>query len=147
MQERWLTLLTTHPDLAAPWKPAHMPVEEYVKLLNANQQFCAVTLRYRLGLTTKERLRFYATSLMKNENVQQYWEAFGTLREEEVLGDNRATTSTRPWETRTTLSCGRRRRPRASAPYAHPTHSKVRGAETRGVLPASWARAPVRAGP
>ncbi|HWU06470.1 MAG TPA: DUF6082 family protein, partial [Streptomyces sp.] len=90
VQERWVSLLTTHPDLAAPWKPAHMSVEEYVKLLNANQQLCSLSLRYRLALVTKDRLRVYATRLMTYAHVRQYWQEFGPIREEEALGNARA---------------------------------------------------------
>ncbi|AEN10842.1 MULTISPECIES: DUF6082 family protein [unclassified Streptomyces] len=91
LQDRWLTLLTTNPDLAAQWKPKGMNADEFVTLLNANQQLCALTLRYRLGLISKDRLRFVAKWLMNREAVRRYWEEFGSFREEETLGDKRAT--------------------------------------------------------
>ncbi|MFD9428478.1 MULTISPECIES: DUF6082 family protein [unclassified Streptomyces] len=89
MHDQWLTLLTTNLDLAEQWAPEGMDVKEYVTLLNANQQLCALALRYRLGLISKDRLRFVVQAVMERESVRQYWEKFGAFRAEESL-DNKA---------------------------------------------------------
>lgn len=89
IHDQWLTLLTTNRHLAEQWAPEDMQVEEYVTLLNANQQLCALALRYRLGLISKDRLRFVVQAVMERASVRQYWEKFGAFRAEESL-DNKA---------------------------------------------------------
>ncbi|MGG7574123.1 DUF6082 family protein [Streptomyces sirii] len=85
-----LTHLTSNPDLAASWAPAGMDAKEYVKILDANQQLCALSLRHKLGITRGRRLRFTAEWIMKHEIGRRYWEKFGSLRAEEAMDDSDA---------------------------------------------------------
>ncbi|MGW2917699.1 DUF6082 family protein [Streptomyces angustmyceticus] len=87
IHQDWLTHLTTHPDLAELWAPKDLAPEQYVTLLNANQQIAGLQLRHRLGLVRGARLRFLAEYLMGREHCQQYWERFGGFRAQEALGD------------------------------------------------------------
>ncbi|MFD9206608.1 DUF6082 family protein [Streptomyces sioyaensis] len=87
IHQDWLTHLTTHPDLAVLWAPKDLNAEQYVELLNANQQIAALGLRHRLGLARGARLRFLAEYLMGREHCQQYWERFGGFRAQEALSD------------------------------------------------------------
>ncbi|GAA1237198.1 DUF6082 family protein [Streptomyces rhizosphaericus] len=89
LQHDWLTHLTRHPDLAKQWIPEGMDMgeEEFVQLLNANQQACALGLRNRLGLARGERLAFMAETFMKQEVGRRYWKAFGGYRQDESVGD------------------------------------------------------------
>ncbi|MDT0459160.1 DUF6082 family protein [Streptomyces sp. DSM 41527] len=79
--------LTSHPHLAESWAPPGMNVDEYVKLLDANHQICAVSLRHKLRITRGAQLRFVAEWIMKNEVSRRYWKEFGSLRAEEATGD------------------------------------------------------------
>jgi hypothetical protein len=83
----WLTHLTTHPELAELWAPEDLPAGEYTKLLHANQQICALSLRHKLGLLRGRRLRFAADWVMEREHCRRYWERFGAFREAEADGD------------------------------------------------------------
>ncbi|WP_433860172.1 DUF6082 family protein [Streptomyces kronopolitis] len=85
-----LTHLTSHPELAASWAPTGMDTKEYVKILDANQQLCALSLRHKLGITTGRRLRFVAEWIMDHEVGRRYWERFGSLRAEETMDDSDA---------------------------------------------------------
>ncbi|WP_406220879.1 DUF6082 family protein [Streptomyces decoyicus] len=87
IHQDWLTHLTTHPDLAVLWAPKDLDAEQYVELLNANQQIAALGLRHRLGLARGQRLSYLATYLMGREHCRRYWARFGSFREEEALGD------------------------------------------------------------
>ncbi|MEU9120576.1 DUF6082 family protein [Streptomyces sp. NPDC048506] len=82
-----LTHLAAHPDLAALWAPPGMDAEEYVKLLDANHQICALSLRHKLGITRGEQLRFVAEKVMEREVGRRYWKRFGSFRAEEAAGD------------------------------------------------------------
>ncbi|MEV5338335.1 DUF6082 family protein [Streptomyces sp. NPDC052676] len=90
IQNDWLTHLTTHPDFAQLWAPKDMDVKEYVQLLHANQQICALSLRHQLGLIRGSRLRFIAKAVMEKEIGRRYWAKFGSFREEEAAGDKLA---------------------------------------------------------
>ncbi|MEU8911766.1 DUF6082 family protein [Streptomyces nigrescens] len=85
-----LTHLTAHPDLAALWAPPGMDAEEYVKLLDANHQICALSLRHKLGITRGKQLRFVAEKVMEREIGRRYWKRFGSFRAEEATGDKPA---------------------------------------------------------
>ncbi|MFE5754685.1 DUF6082 family protein [Streptomyces massasporeus] len=87
MQLDWLTHLTTQPEFARLWAPEDIPVEEYIQLLHANQQICALSLRHNLGLLRGRRLRFVADAVMKREHSRRYWERFGSCRDAEADGD------------------------------------------------------------
>ncbi|MGI5262361.1 DUF6082 family protein [Streptomyces angustmyceticus] len=80
--------LTAHPHLAESWAPSGMAVDKYVKLLDANYQLCAISLRHELGIVRGHRLDFVAKWFMKHEVGRQYWEEFGPLRAEEAAGDS-----------------------------------------------------------
>ncbi|MFG2141859.1 DUF6082 family protein [Streptomyces sp. NPDC048650] len=82
-----LTHLTAHPDLAALWAPPGVGTEEYVKLLDANHQICALSLRHKLGITRGKQLRFVAEKVMEREIGRRYWKRFGSFRAEEAAGD------------------------------------------------------------
>ncbi|MFE6737535.1 DUF6082 family protein [Streptomyces tubercidicus] len=94
VNEEFLTLLTTHPELAALWVPEALDPEEedltpeqYVQLLNANQQIAALGLRHRLGIARGQRLSYLAEYLMGREHCRKYWARFGSFREQEASGD------------------------------------------------------------
>ncbi|MGV9509315.1 DUF6082 family protein [Streptomyces tendae] len=84
IHQDWLTRLTSEPELAKLWTPDDLEPEEYVKLLHCNQQMCALSLRNRLGLIGKGKLRFYADYMMDREIGRRYWDRFGSGREEEA---------------------------------------------------------------
>jgi hypothetical protein len=84
MQLDWLTHLTTHPELAKLWAPEDLTVEEYIPLLHANQQLCALSLRHKLGLLRGRRLRVVAEAVMQREHCRRYWERFGSFRDAEA---------------------------------------------------------------
>ncbi|MFJ4800135.1 DUF6082 family protein [Streptomyces murinus] len=86
-QSKWLTDMTTHPDLAEPWVPDGMDIKEYVRLLNANRQICTLSLWHRLGLARGQKLRVLASVLMENDAVRTYWTRFGGLRADEAAAD------------------------------------------------------------
>jgi hypothetical protein len=86
----WLAQVSTNPDLAKLWAPKDMDVEEYMQLLAANQQICALSLRNRLGFVRDEQLSFFAAMVMKSDVCRRYWSRFGDLRAEEAEGDGRA---------------------------------------------------------
>ncbi|MFF9785026.1 DUF6082 family protein [Streptomyces nigrescens] len=87
IHQDWLTHLTTHPDLAKLWAPEDIAPEQYVELLNANQQINGLGLRHRLGIVRDQQLPFLATYLMGREHCRRYWQRFGAFRGEEALGD------------------------------------------------------------
>ncbi|MGX1851107.1 DUF6082 family protein [Streptomyces sp. NPDC055299] len=95
IHQKFLTLLTTHPELAALWVPEADPEEEeltpeqYVQLLNANQQIEALHLRHRLGIVRKKQFPPLAEHLMGREHVRKYWARFGSLRKQEASGNKR----------------------------------------------------------
>ena len=86
-QDEWLTDMTTHPELAKPWVPEGVEVEEYVRLLGANRQICTLSLWHRLGLARGQKLRLLADMLMGSDAVRTYWTHFGGLRAEEAAAD------------------------------------------------------------
>ncbi len=87
----WLAQVTTNRDLAKIWMPDDLDnVEEYMQMLHANQQLCALHLRHRLGFVSEDKLRLYATVLMEREACRKYWKRFGSLRADEAAGDKRA---------------------------------------------------------
>ncbi|MFI9078772.1 DUF6082 family protein [Streptomyces sioyaensis] len=87
IHQDWLTHLTTHPNLAVLWAPKDLDAQQYVELLNANQQISSLGLRHRLGLARGQRLSYLATYLMGREHCRRYWQRFGAFREEEALGE------------------------------------------------------------
>ncbi|MFF4285599.1 MULTISPECIES: DUF6082 family protein [Streptomyces] len=87
IHQDYLTHLTSNPHLAELWAPEDIAPEQYVKLLNANQQIAALGLRHRLGLARGKRLSYLATYLMGREHCRQYWARFGHFREQEAMGD------------------------------------------------------------
>ncbi|MFE2157088.1 DUF6082 family protein [Streptomyces lydicus] len=91
IQDSWLTHLTTNPDLAKLWAP-DMDPEEYVQILHANQQICALSLRYKLGQIGVDKLRFLASELMSREICRRYWAKYGEFRLREAAGNKRAET-------------------------------------------------------
>ncbi|MET9819675.1 MULTISPECIES: DUF6082 family protein [unclassified Streptomyces] len=91
----WLVQMSTNPDLAKLWTPEDMDVEEYMQLLNANQQICTLSLRDRLGFVRHGQLPFYAAQLMDSDVCRRYWNRFGDLRAQEAAGDERAEHFTR----------------------------------------------------
>ncbi|MFI9052406.1 DUF6082 family protein [Streptomyces sp. NPDC053427] len=94
IHQDYLTHLTSNPHLAALWAPEALdPKEEvltpeqYVELLNANQQIAALGLRHRLGIARGQRLSYMAEYLMGREHCRKYWARFGSFREQEASGD------------------------------------------------------------
>ncbi|BDH15340.1 DUF6082 family protein [Streptomyces hygroscopicus] len=87
IHQDYLTHLTSNPHLAALWAPKDLDANQYVELLNANQQIAALGLRHRLGLARGQRLSYLATYLMGREHCRRYWARFGSFREQEALGD------------------------------------------------------------
>lgn len=96
VQMDWLSQVATDHDLARLWAPEGVTVEEYMRLMHANRQLCAVSLRDRLGLVTEEQRDLFASMLMDNPTVRAYWVRYGGLRAEEAAAarDERAVTLT-----------------------------------------------------
>ncbi|MET7814239.1 DUF6082 family protein [Streptomyces sp. NPDC005395] len=84
IQQDWLARVSSDPELAKLWIPEDLEPEEYVKLLHCNQMMCALSLRNRLGLARKGKLRFCADYMMDREIGRRYWARFGRVREEEA---------------------------------------------------------------
>ncbi|WP_442737937.1 DUF6082 family protein [Streptomyces pseudogriseolus] len=84
VQMDWLSQVATNHDLAKLWAPEDMDPEEYMKLMHANRQLCAFSLRDRLGLVTDEQRDLFASVLMQNPAIRAYWERFRSLRIEEA---------------------------------------------------------------
>jgi hypothetical protein len=91
----WLAQTSTNADLAKLWAPEGMEVEEYMRLLTANQLICALSLRDRLGFVREGHLPFFASVVMSSDVCRRYWHRFGALRAQEAEGDERAEHFTR----------------------------------------------------
>ncbi|WP_432141133.1 DUF6082 family protein [Streptomyces sp. bgisy084] len=87
IHQDYLTHLTSNPHLAKLWAPEDIGPEQYVKLLNANQQIAALELRHRLGLARGQKLSYLAEYLMGREHCRQYWARFGRFRAQEAQGN------------------------------------------------------------
>ncbi|MFD7866001.1 DUF6082 family protein [Streptomyces sp. NPDC059783] len=88
-QERWLHRIMTNPDLAEAWKPEDLSTAEYATLMSANLALGTLSLRHRLGVDSTPQMRFYADLLMRTRCVREYWDRFGTVREEEAVHGDR----------------------------------------------------------
>ncbi|MGW2137606.1 DUF6082 family protein [Streptomyces sp. NPDC001773] len=94
----WLAQMSTNPDLATLWAPKDMDVQEYMRLLKANQLICTLSLRDRLGFIRDGQLPFFASMVMNSDVCRRYWARFGDLRAQEAEGDERAEHFTRALE-------------------------------------------------
>ncbi|MFE7483400.1 DUF6082 family protein [Streptomyces sp. NPDC057552] len=72
---------------AAFWAPEELEADQYRRMLSANQTFCQLSLRFRLGLVTARQLELYADKLMEVAACREYWARFGAYRAAEVLGN------------------------------------------------------------
>lgn len=75
-QDEWLTDMTTHPELAEPWVPEGMEVQEYVRLLGANRRICTLSLWHRQGLARGQKLRLLADVLMGSRRRPNLLDSF-----------------------------------------------------------------------
>ncbi|MEU3261464.1 DUF6082 family protein [Streptomyces albidoflavus] len=80
----WLDQVATNEELAKAWAPEDVTPKDYMQLMQANRQLCALSLRDRLGLVTEVQRHLLVAALMKNEVMRRYWERFGGFREEEA---------------------------------------------------------------
>ncbi|WP_330457461.1 DUF6082 family protein [Streptomyces sp. NBC_00820] len=62
-----------------------MSAEEYARHVNVNRQVSLLAAKFRVGLLDRRTLRVQAHSLMRHENVREYWARVAAFREDEAL--------------------------------------------------------------
>ncbi|MFD8912759.1 DUF6082 family protein [Streptomyces sp. NPDC059575] len=84
MHQEWLRHLEDDPETRDWWAPEGkdaMDAHAYARVLHANQLFCALSARHKVGLLDASALRVQARWLMSRSIGRDYWSSAGPLRQ------------------------------------------------------------------
>ncbi|MFB7085738.1 DUF6082 family protein [Streptomyces sp. NPDC056296] len=85
MHQRLLADLTSDPEMLENWRLDGMSAEEAKRMVSCNRQMALLSIKFRMGLLDRTRLRVQARALLERESFRAYWGRFASFREDEAM--------------------------------------------------------------